>query len=85
MQGFVVGCVTKRVNDSITVVGSVLIVAVSYLVLVSGATVWSMTILDSSHLFYTLLFLDDDLNTLSTLSGAHSNDNGRGSSQHTHQ
>ena len=39
MQGLVVGCVTRRVNDSITVVGSVLVVAVSYLVLVSGITV----------------------------------------------
>ena len=36
MQGFVVGYIGRRVSDKTTLIGSVVIVALSYLVLVSG-------------------------------------------------
>lgn len=37
MQGFVVGYIGKRVKDSTTLVVSVIVVAIAYLVLVSGS------------------------------------------------
>lgn len=39
MQGFVVGYVSKRVSDNLSLIASLILVAVAYLILVSTGTV----------------------------------------------
>ena len=79
MQGFVVGYVGRRVSDKTTLIASVVMVALSYLVLVSGCGLGGRGSCES------FCSTDDDIDTPPAVSGFHSNDNGRGSPQHTHQ
>ena len=77
MQGFVVGYVGKRVRDRTTLIGSVITIALSYLVLVSvGVGVVFLTVPHSIP--------DDDHHSIPAVSHSRSDDNGRGSPQHPH-
>ena len=81
MQGFVVGYVGKKVSDKTTLITSVVIVSLSYLVLVRGCGIFEGGALcDCLH-----SVPDGDIHTPPAVSHSHSDDNGRGTPQHTHQ
>ena len=83
MQGFVIGYVGKRVRDRTTLIGSVITIALSYLVLVSvcGGVCACVGVV-----FLTVphSIPDDDHHSIPAVSHSRSDDNGRGSSQHPH-
>lgn len=77
MQGFVIGYVNKRISDNLSLIASLILVAVAYLILVSSGITFSLL----EYLFH-LLPTDHDIYPSPTLFCAGSTGHGRDFHRH---